>query len=101
MEATRSDWGKRHGKLSIVLRIPQLIPGELIVYRNSLMEVLDIQKDKIVLRDLTRDEAVKTSFKSLTKEGFRQLSPEDYVIDECEVTKFEEGKLTASCVSGR
>ncbi|MCC6033747.1 MAG: hypothetical protein LM561_06720 [Desulfurococcaceae archaeon] len=92
--------GKRHGKLSIVLRIPQLIPGELIVYRNSLMEVLDIQRDKLVLRDLTKDEVVKTSFKSLTKEGFRQLSPEDYAVDECEVIKFEEGRLTASCVSG-
>jgi len=92
--------GKRYGKLSIVLRIPQLIPGELIVFRNSLMEVLDIQRDKLVLRDLTRDEVIKTSFKSLTKEGFRELSPEDYLIDECEVTKFEEGRVTASCVSG-
>lgn len=92
--------GRRRGKLSIVLRIPQLVPGDLIYLRDSLMEVLNIQKDKLVLRDLARDEVLKIGMKSLTRNEFRLLGPDDYVVSECEVLDFRSGEVTAKCVDG-
>lgn len=89
--------GKKHGKLSIVLRIPQLIPKELIDFKDSLMEILSIQKDKLVLRDLAKDEILRISMKSLTSSGFRLLSPNDYTVSECEVLDFKNGEVTARC----
>lgn len=93
--------GKRHGKLSIVLRIPQLVPGELIDFRDSLMEVLSIQKDKLVLRDLAKDEVLKMSVKSLTRDEFRLLSPDDYSVSECVVIEFKNSEVTARCMEGK
>lgn len=93
--------GKRRGKLSIVLRIPQLIPGELIDFRDSLMEVLSIQRDKLVLRDLARDEVLKMSVKSLTKDEFRPLGPGDYSVSECVVVEFKNREVTARCMEGK
>ncbi|MEM1603367.1 MAG: NMD3-related protein [Zestosphaera sp.] len=92
--------GKRHGKLSIVLRIPQLVPGDLIDFRDSLMEVLSIQKDKLVLRDLARDEVLKIGVKSLTRDEFRLLSSEDYAVSECVVTDFKNYEVIARCEEG-
>jgi len=92
--------GKRYGKLSIVLRIPQLRPGELVGFRDSLMEVLNIQKDKLVLRDLARDEVLEVSIRSLTKGEFRLLNPSDYAVSECEVIDFKNSEVTAECTDG-
>ncbi|MEO3992929.1 MAG: NMD3-related protein [Desulfurococcaceae archaeon TW002] len=92
--------GKRRGKLSIVLRIPQLVPGDLIYFKDTVMEVLNIQKDKLLLRDLARDEVLKIDVRSLTRGEFRLLSPNDYLISECEVLDFRNGEVTAKCVEG-
>lgn len=92
--------GKRHSKLSIVLRIPQLRPGELVGFRDSLMEVLSIRKDKLVLRDLASDEVLEVSVRSLTKGEFKLLNPSDYVISECEVIDFKNSEVTAACMDG-
>ncbi len=92
--------GKRHSKLFVVLRIPVFTSGDLIDSRGVLLEVLNVKEERVTVRRLSDGKLLNLSIKSLVKDGFRQLSRDDYVTTECLVTEALGREAVMVCEDG-
>ncbi|MEM0014470.1 MAG: NMD3-related protein [Zestosphaera sp.] len=92
--------GRRYSKVSIVLRIPLFSAGDLIDLRGSLVEVLEVRRDKVVVHALREGRVMNLSLRSLIKEGFRVLDTADYSVTKCFIADIHGNEAVAECEDG-
>lgn len=84
--------GKKYGKLTISVRLPGVLAGDIIEYEGAPAVVLGIKQGRVIIKRLSDGKVMGLSHDDLWVKGFKFLTSKDYAIIQGRVLNYEGGK---------
>ncbi|MCD6428624.1 MAG: hypothetical protein J7L12_03300 [Desulfurococcales archaeon] len=84
--------GKKHSKLTISVRVPGLLEGDIVEVDDVLAVVTSVKQGRVVLRRLDNGGQLRLDQSNLWEKNVRLLTPKDYAVLNAIVLGYEGGK---------
>ena len=84
--------GKKHAKLTISVRVPGLLEGDIVEVDDVLAVVTSVKQGRVVLRRLDNGEQLRLGQSSLWEKNVKLLTPKDYAVLNAIILGYEGGK---------
>ena len=91
--------GKRHGKLTISVRLPGMMRGDIVEFAGSPAVVTGVGKGYVSIRMLDTGRSVRLTHDDLWKRGVRILTEKDYAVIEGTLVNYEGGRAVVQAIS--
>ncbi len=84
--------GRKHSKLTISVRVPGLLEGDIVEVDNVLAVVTSVKQGRVVLKRLDNGSQLRLDQNKLWERDIKLLTPKDYAILDALVLGYEGGK---------
>ncbi len=84
--------GKKHAKLTISVRVPGLLEGDIVEVDDVLAVVTSVKQGRVVLRRLDNGGQLRLDQSNLWEKNVKLLTPKDYAVLDAIILGYEGGK---------